>query len=247
MNFSVWTEPAIVTPDNLPKYPYDKIWQSESGHSIELDDTPTRERLRLQHRDGSFQEFQPKGDVVTKVLRDNYQIVAGNNNVLIEGQCNITVNGACVIHILGDGLIKIDGNLQQIVNGDLTQTVSGSTNISTNGDIDIASKGDIGLNADNINVNGNLNVIGGITSAQSISATKNISAGLQSSAALGFVTPGYISAGSPIPFVPAPGWITGVMVKDIQGTMMDMRIVYDLHTHADPQGGVVSPPLQPMI
>jgi hypothetical protein len=247
MNFSIWTEPVIVTPDNLPQYPYDKIWQSESGHSIELDDTPTRERLRLQHRDGSFQEFQPKGDVVTKVLRDNYQIVAGNNNVLIEGQCNITVNGACVIHVLGDGLIQIDGNLQQIVNGDLIQTVSGATNISTNGDIDIASKGDIGFNADNINVNGNLNVTGGITSAQSISATKNISAGLQSSAAIGFVTPGYVSAGSPLPLVPLPGWIAGIMVKDIQSTMVDMRVTYNIHTHADPQGGVVSSPLEPMI
>ena len=247
MNLSVWTEPAIVTPDKRPEYPYDKIWQSESGHSIELDDTPDRERLRLQHRDGSFQEFQPKGDMVTKVLRDNYQIVAGNNNVLIEGQCNITVNGACVIHILGDGLIKVDGNLQQIINGDLLQTVSGATNISTTGDIDIATKGDIGLNADNVNVNGNLNVTGGITSSQSISASKNISAGLQSSAAIGFVTPGFISAGTPVPLIPLPGWITGIMVRDIQSTMMEMRITYDLHTHIDSKGGLTTPPLAPML
>ena len=55
---SMWTEPSIVDPDNPPEYPYDKIWQSECQHSIELDDTPDRERVRIQHRDGSFQEFQ---------------------------------------------------------------------------------------------------------------------------------------------------------------------------------------------
>lgn len=247
MSLSLWTEPAIVTPDSVPQYPYNKIWQSESGHSVELDDTLSRERLRLQHRDGSFQEFQPKGDLVTKVLRDNYHIVAGNNNVLIEGQCNITVNGKCVIHVLGDGLIQIDGNLQQIVNGDLTQTVAGKTNISTSDDIDIASTGDIGLYAGTVNVNGDLNVTGGVTSGQSISAVGNISAGLQSSAAIGFVTPGYVSAGSPIPLAPIPGWISGLMVKDMLGTMVDMRITYNIHNHADPQGGVVSTPLQPMF
>lgn len=245
-NLSLWTEPAIVDPDNLPKYPYDKIWQSESGHSIELDDTPERERLRLQHRDGSFQEFQPQGDVVTKVLRDHYQITAGNNNVLIEGQCNITINGACVIHIVNDAIVQIDGNLQQTVKGNVDQIVNGDTNIVGSGDIDVATPGDIGLNASNVNVNGNLNVTGGITSSQSISATKNISAGLQSSAALGFVTPGFISAGSPVALNPLPGYISGIMVKDVQGTMMDMRVTYDLHTHLA-KGSPTTPPLQPMI
>ena len=243
---SMWTEPAIVDPDNLPKYPYDKIWQSESGHSIELDDTPGRERLRLQHRDGSFQEFQPKGDVVTKVLRDNYQIVAGNNNVLIEGQCNITINGACVIHVMNDAIIQIDGDLQQTVKGNLDQIVNGDTSITGSGDIDIATSGDIGLNASTVNVNGDFNVTGGITSSQSISATKNISAGLQSSAFLGFVTPGYISAGSPVALTPLPGYISGIMVKDIQGTMMSMRMTYNLHKHIA-KGSPTTPPLSPMI
>jgi hypothetical protein len=36
---SAWTEPVVVDPSNPPQYPYNKIQQSESGHSIEMDDT----------------------------------------------------------------------------------------------------------------------------------------------------------------------------------------------------------------
>jgi hypothetical protein len=244
---SMWTEPAIVDVNDPPKYPYGKMWVSESQHSIQLDDTPTKERVRVQHRDGSFQEFQPKGDVVTKVLGNNYQITAGDNNVLIEGQCNITVNGACVIHIMNDGLIQVDGNLQQVVNGDLDQVVNGKTSINGVGDIDIASQGDIGLYASSINIDGDLNVSGSVTAEQSISALMNITAGMQSSALLGFVTPGFISAGSPVPLFPLPGWISGIMVSDIQGTMMTMRLQYDIHTHIGNLGAPTSPPLIPMI
>lgn len=244
---SMWTEPSIVDPDNPPEYPYDKIWQSECQHSIELDDTPDRERVRIQHRDGSFQEFQPKGDVVTKVLRDNYQITAGDNNVLIEGQCNITINGSCVVHILGNGLIRVDGDLQQVVNGNLDQVVKGDTTINGTGDIDIASEGSIGLFAESVNVNGDLNVSGSITAEQSISAMLNVSAGVQSSAAIGFITPGFISAGSPVPLFPIPGWISGIMVRDVQSTMMSMRLTYGTHTHIGNLGRPTSPPFMPMM
>jgi hypothetical protein len=245
-NISMWTEPVVLDPDNLPTYPYDKVWQSESWHSIELDDTPDRERVRIQHRDGSFQEFQPNGDVVTKVVRDNYQITAGNNNVLVEGQCNITVNGACVIHILGDGLIRVDGDLQQIVKGNLDQVVEGDTTINGTGDVDITSQGNISLFSESVNINGDLNVSGSITAEQSVSAMLNISAGMQSSAALGFITPGFICAGSPIPLTPIPGWISGIMVQDVAGSMMMMRLAYNTHVHLA-KGVPTTPPLTLMI
>jgi hypothetical protein len=141
--------------------------------------------------------------------------------------------------------MQVDGNVTQKVKGSVTQTVSGTTTIAGDGDIDIASSGDISLAAQSINVNGKLNVTGGISSTQSISAVGNIEAGLQCYATLGMVTPGYISAGSPVALNPIPGWISGIMVTDIVRTMVMDRLIYNTHTH---QGvhGMTSPPVQPM-
>jgi hypothetical protein len=105
---SSWTEPVIVDSKNPPAYPYNQVQQSESGHSIEMDDTPSRERLRLQHRSGTFTEMQPNGDEVHKIYGDGYEIIYGNKNVQINGQCNITIYGACVVHFSTDYVFKGD-------------------------------------------------------------------------------------------------------------------------------------------
>ena len=226
-----WTEPVVVDQNNPPQYPYNQIQQSESGHSIELDDSPSKERVRIQHRSGTFTEMQPNGDEVHKIYGDGYEIVLKNKNVQINGQCNITVNGACVVVIKGDSIMQVDGNVTQKVKGDVTQTVSGTTTIAGKGDIDIASSGNISLQAQAINIGGKLNVAGGISSTQSISALGNVEAGLQCYATIGMVTPGYIGAGSPVPLNPIPGWVSGIMVTDIVRTMAMDRIMYDIHYH----------------
>ncbi len=67
-------------------YPYNHVHQSESGHVIEIDDTPTSERLHWMHRTGSYKEMGPTGDVVDKanrdmwscVMRDRYDQIGGN-------------------------------------------------------------------------------------------------------------------------------------------------------------------------
>lgn len=242
---SSWTEPVVVDPDNPQSYPYNKIQQSESGHQIEMDDTPSRERVRIQHRSGTFLEMQPNAEV-HKIIGDGYEIILGDKNVEITGQCNITINGACVVNIKGDSLLKVEGDVVQQVNGDVTQTVDGTTKIVGKGDVDIASSGDISLQAQAINVDGQLNVTGSVAATQSISALGNLNAGLQCFATMGMVTPGYIAAGSPVPLYPIPGWVSGIMVTDLVRTMVADRLIYDVHTHADPQGGVVSPPTPPM-
>jgi hypothetical protein len=205
---SSWTEPVIVDPSNPPKYPYNKIQQSESGHSIEMDDTVGKERLRLQHRSGSFLEMQPDGTEVHKIYGDGYEIVMGAKNVSIKGQCNITVEGPCVVNIKGDSIMNIAGDSTQFISGDVVQQIQGSAKITSVDDMDLTSKGDITMSAQNVNINADVNVRGGISCTASISATNNITAGKQSYAKLGFLTPGYITAGSPVPLSLIPGTIT---------------------------------------
>jgi hypothetical protein len=102
-----WSEPE--TPygkikgevtDNL--YPYNKVYESESGHLIEVDDTPGSERIDVFHRTGTFEEFHPNGDRVTKVVRDRYTSVLRDDYIHIDGFCNMTVDKAMKIVVNHD-------------------------------------------------------------------------------------------------------------------------------------------------
>ena len=102
-----WSEPE--TPygkvkgeptDNV--YPYNKVFESESGHIIEVDDTPGSERIDVFHRTGTFEEFHPNGDRVTKVVRDRYTSVLRDDYIHIDGFCNMTVDKAMKIVVNHD-------------------------------------------------------------------------------------------------------------------------------------------------
>lgn len=50
-----------------PRYPYNHVQQTESGHLIEYDDTPGAERLHWYHRSGTFTEIFAGGDRVDRI------------------------------------------------------------------------------------------------------------------------------------------------------------------------------------
>lgn len=78
-------EPVNTSPFVEPEtpyaavYPYNHVYYSESGHAIEIDDTPGAERLHLYHRSGTFTEYHPDGTLVEKCLADKYEISMGNH------------------------------------------------------------------------------------------------------------------------------------------------------------------------
>lgn len=136
-----FTEPE--SPANTtkqPLYPYNNVTQTESGHALEMDDTPTRERIRMQHgKSLTFFEMHPNGDHVHKVFGDDYEIVIKNKNVLIKGNLNVTINGDCNMNVLGDYNLQVkkDYNLQ----------VGGRYNVRAKGDIDISGDDDVRISA----------------------------------------------------------------------------------------------------
>lgn len=90
-------------------YPYNNVIETESGHVLEFDDTPEKERIHLAHRNGSFQEWFPDGDKVEKVTKNNYRIVMGNDRVYIMGKCFITVQGNAEFSVEGNFDMKVGG------------------------------------------------------------------------------------------------------------------------------------------
>jgi hypothetical protein len=59
----------------------------------EFDDTEGAERIHTYHKAGTFEEIHPDGTRVQKIVGDNFEIVAKDNNVYVKGTCNITVDG----------------------------------------------------------------------------------------------------------------------------------------------------------
>lgn len=202
--FTAWTEPeSAANTQYQPVSPYNNSTQTGSGHSFELDDTPTRERVRLQHRTGTFIEMHPNGDEVHKIIGDGYEIILKDKNMLVQGKLNITVIGDANFHIQGDKIEQVDGNVEQHIKGNFTQTVEGMATYTTQGDTRIVAGG-IGssglkvtapvttITGQNMSVNADF-VAEKITSRGRIDAVTGVSAGK-----LGFVTmTGGISVGIP--------------------------------------------------
>ena len=95
---ATWNEPV---PTFAPVYPFNYVHETESGHAFEMDDTPGKERVNLAHKTGAFIEFDADGNRIEKVIKDNYTVIMGKNNVYIGGKCNITIDGDCDMKVGG--------------------------------------------------------------------------------------------------------------------------------------------------
>ena len=215
-----WTEPESEANETTqPVYPFNHATVTDSGHSFELDDTPTRERIRLQHRSGTFIEMHSNGDEVHKVYGDGYEITINNKNVLIKGSCNIEIQGDANINVINDLNLKVGNDFNLEVGGSFYARAHGSKGIEMVSDHDMIlhadpiTGGSLRLNTgDNLYLSGDLNVAGSI-SADVITAESRVGTGPLggiTAGAAGFTSGlGGLSLGVPSPLTPVavPGSI----------------------------------------
>ena len=271
--YNGWTEPeSPASIEHPPMYPLNASWRGESGHSIQMDDTPNRERVRVEHRSGTFVEMHPDGSEVHKVYGNGYEIIVKNKNVLIKGTCNITIEGDANINIKGDKTEYVQGNYNLKVGGNFSQLVNGITNVVSKNDMEIRAGasllGSLKLSAgDIVSVRADFNVDGEIT-ANKITSTGRIDALTGISAGpLGFVSVlgglaigipvaiptqinciGMINAGisvNAVGSVNAPLGNFGLMEAVMMTDIVNTGI-YDTHVHISSKP-ITSPPLTPMI
>lgn len=87
-------------PAYNPQYPYNTVlMESESGHLIEVDDSPGAERVHVYHRTGSHIEMRPDGGVKYKTVKKRQDITIGDNEVYVAGDWNIVVEGGYTLHV----------------------------------------------------------------------------------------------------------------------------------------------------
>ena len=86
-------------------YPHNKIYQTERGHYKEYDDTEDNERIREEHRKGTYYEMDKDGNM-TIYAHGNVTIEANGEKVTVKGK-KIEVNGE-LVDITGGQNIKLN-------------------------------------------------------------------------------------------------------------------------------------------
>ncbi len=152
-----WSQPTI---PYAAVYPYNHVFESESGHIFEIDDTKDNERLFTSHRTGTSQEISPDGTQVNIIKGDHYNIVSGKRQAIIEGNADITIGGRHKIFINKDGAtdnhydiqigpnasinIQVDEGDMNVVlkKGKMNTNVSGDYNMKVGGNYNLDVRGD---------------------------------------------------------------------------------------------------------
>jgi len=146
-----FSEPSV--PYNAV-YPYNHVVETESGHIRELDDTPGAERIHERHASGSGYEIAADGTKVTRVKKDNYDLITGDHFAHIKGNHSTTVDGG--VRVFVNANASTDDNNYTIEVGN-----NANVNIQVNeGDVNVVTtQGDINMKSGrNINIEAELGV-----------------------------------------------------------------------------------------
>jgi len=119
------------------KYPHNKVLTSTQGHVIEVDDTPSHERIRIYHQKGTYTEINQDGQKVDKCVDQSFEIVVKDKTLYVKGNLNVTV--------IGNAKIDVNGNCDMTVNQDCNLTVKQNCQLIVKGFMNIISTGVLSL------------------------------------------------------------------------------------------------------
>ena len=163
-----WDEPETTY---AAKYPFNHVMETEGGHLREYDDTVGAKRIHERHSSGTGYEIFDDGTKITRVKKDNYNIVSADEYCHIQGTARETIDG---------GLrVKVNNNAQASNNYAIEVGSGANVTIEVqNGDINLISQlGDVNLKAGknmNIDVAQALNIkVGGAITETSDSKTES--------------------------------------------------------------------------
>ena len=107
--------------------------------------SPGRERIHVYHKSGTFNEIHPDGTTVTKIVKDNYTAILGDETLSIKGKV--------FVQVVGDTSIQVDGNTQLQFGGDVDANIDGKLSLTVGNGIEVAGGPSIKQTADRIDLN----------------------------------------------------------------------------------------------
>ena len=147
-------------PENTyaTEYPYGHVYESESGHLLEFDDTPNKERILLYHHSGTETEITAEG-TKNEVNKDStHTITEKDNKVYIKGSSDLTIGGRHKIIINADGAANNNYDIQVGPNANVNiQVDKGNINMAAlDGDINMFANNNM-----NVRVGGTYKLVAG--------------------------------------------------------------------------------------
>ena len=137
-------QPAI--PYNA-SYPYNNVFESESGHLMEYDDTLSNERIHQRHRTGTSYEIDSQGNKVEIIKGECYRLLSNKEQVQITGNSDITIDGRHKLYINKSNTANNHYDIQigagasiniQVDSGDVNiHTIQGRINMNAGGDYNL--------------------------------------------------------------------------------------------------------------
>ena len=156
-----WNQPEIAY---AAVYPYNHVFESESGHIKEYDDSFTIDengvrtnyyRIHERHTSGTGYEITNNGDKIDIITNDHYTLTSNNNKAYIQGNSDITIAGRHKIYVNKDGQsnnhydIQVGPNANvniQVDNGNLNVvTKTGQFNFDVGSDFNVQVGGNYNL------------------------------------------------------------------------------------------------------
>ena len=136
-------------------YPYNHVYESESGHLMEFDDTNGSERIYQAHRTGTSYEIDKDGNKVEIIKGQSYRLLSNKEQVAISGDSDISIDGRHKIYINKSNTLNNHYDIQVGTGANINiQVDSGDVNlITTTGKINVNAGGDY-----NVKVGGNYNM-----------------------------------------------------------------------------------------
>ena len=149
-------------------YPYNHVYESESGHLMEYDDTNGSERIYQAHRTGTSYEIDKDGNKVEIIKGQSYKLLSNKEQVQILGDSDISIDGRHKIYINKSNTVDNHYDIQVGTGANINiQVDSGDVNlITTTGKINMNSGGDF-----NLKVGGNMVVDVAGTETKNVSGT----------------------------------------------------------------------------
>tara|TARA_R110000822_G_scaffold50491_3_gene131676 strand:+ start:2317 stop:4308 length:1992 start_codon:yes stop_codon:yes gene_type:complete len=133
INFSL---PEAIPSNNTKN----RIIQTGTGHSFEMDDTAGNERILIRHNSGNGIELRPDGSIVI-AANDQTVSVTGDQRIVIEGNATIIYNGNVDMEVAGDYNLNVKGDYNVNVGENKAENVEGSSRTTIEGNTGQTVKG----------------------------------------------------------------------------------------------------------
>lgn len=116
----------VNVPNQPPsQYPLNQVQETQSGHIIEIDDTPGGERVMIRHRTGAGVDFRADGTVIISSKHQRIEVTGGDHTTIVEGEGNLVYKGNLNLTVSGDFNVDVGGNYNVKIAGDKTEEIKG--------------------------------------------------------------------------------------------------------------------------